>query len=308
MKREAKYEIRFTRYEDGRADVFNAEPKRGIDPTTCGWVLIAAVDTRLEQDQGGGQYGVSVCDSAGAIGRYRYLLFDVSRTEATDAFGNTFFSEIDVVSPSEPVVAATPAIEPTGELRRVVVEAGGVKFEIIIDTTETPDLTEWAQKELTPVVKEWYPKIVEMLPSEGYEAPTRVSITFRADMRGVAATGGTRVQCAAAWFGQQLQGEAKGAVVHELVHVVQNFGRGRRDNPSATRTPGWLVEGMADYIRWFLYEPETRGAEITSRNIGRARYDASYRISGNFLNWVTNFVVRIATCVVRPACSVVREA
>ncbi|MHC4087729.1 MAG: basic secretory protein-like protein [Planctomycetota bacterium] len=49
----------------------------------------------------------------------------------------------------------------------------------------------------------------------------------------------------------------------------------------------WLVEGIADYIRWFLYEPETRGAEVNRRNISRARYDSSYRISGNFLNWVT---------------------
>jgi len=137
-------------------------------------------------------------------------------------------------------------------------------------------------------VREWYPKLVKMLPSEGYEAPTRVSITFSADMQGVAATGGTRVRCAAAWFRQNLKGEAKGAVVHELVHVVQNYGIARRNNPNATRTPGWLVEGICDYIRWFLYEPETHGAEITARNIARAQYDASYRVTGNFLNWVTN--------------------
>ena len=136
-------------------------------------------------------------------------------------------------------------------------------------------------------MQEWYPKLVKMLPSEGYEAPTKVSITFSASMNGVAATGGTRVRCAAAWFRQNLQGEAKGAVVHELAHVVQNYGMARRSNPNATRTPGWLVEGICDYIRWFLYEPQTRGAEITSRNIARAKYDGNYRISGNFLNWVT---------------------
>ena len=46
----------------------------------------------------GGQYGVSVADSNGAaIGRYRYLLFDIFRTESDDAFGNTFYSEIAVV-------------------------------------------------------------------------------------------------------------------------------------------------------------------------------------------------------------------
>jgi len=50
--------------------------------------------------------------------------------------------------------------------------------------------------------------------------------------------------------------------------------------------PGWLVEGIADYIRWFLYEPQSKGAEITARNLSRARYDGNYRISANFLNWL----------------------
>ena len=162
-----------------------------------------------------------------------------------------------------------------------------LEYQITIDTTETPDLTRWVQQELAPVVKTWYPKLVEMLPSEGYEAPTRVSITFSADMRGVAGASGTRIRCAASWFRRELQGEAKGAIVHELVHVVQNYGMARRTNPNRTRTPGWLVEGIADYIRWFLYEPQTHGADITSRSISRARYDGNYRISANFLNWVT---------------------
>ncbi|MEN6576038.1 MAG: family 16 glycoside hydrolase [Phycisphaerales bacterium] len=273
---------------EGSAGGFVAQPKKGTDPATCGWTLIAQVDTRPQQGDGGGQYGVGISDSGGVMGKYRYLLFDVSRTEGDDPFGNTFFSEIDVVDPVTPVVPVGAVGTPSdGVDRREVVEAESGKYRIAIDTTETPDLTEWAHKELAPVVREWYPKLVEMLPSEGYDAPTQVSITFSESMQGVAATGGTRIRCAAAWFRQNLQGEAKGAVVHELAHVVQNYGLARRNNPNATRTPGWLVEGICDYIRWFLYEPQTRGAEITSRNIDRARYDGNYRISANFLNWVT---------------------
>lgn len=268
---------------DGTAEGFNAQPKKGTDPTTCGWRLLAQVDTRPQQGDGGGQYGVSIADSAGALGKYRYLLFDVFRTESDDPFGNTFFSEIDVVEPTTAPMPITTAKQAGGA---EVVEAEGGRYRITIDTTETPDLTAWAHQELAPVVREWYPKLVKMLPSDGYEAPTQVSITFSESMQGVAATGGTRVRCAAAWFRQNLQGEAKGAIVHELVHVVQNYGLAQRSNPSATRTPGWLVEGICDYIRWFLYEPETHGAEITSRSISRARYDGNYRISGNFLNWV----------------------
>lgn len=271
---------------NGDVNGFNPQPKRGTDPQTCGWKRLAQVDTRPKEGDYGGQYGVSISDSAGTLGKYRYLLFDISRTEAADPFGNTFYSEIDLVEPNAPVVVAAPAIQPAGEVRREIVEAEG-GYQITIDTTETPDLTEWAHKDLAPVVRAWYPKLVTMLPSEGYEAPKRVSVTFSASMQGVAATGGTRVRCAAGWFRQNLQGEAKGAVVHELAHVVQNYGIARRTNPNATRTPGWVVEGICDYIRWFLYEPQTHGAEITSRNIARARYDANYRISGNFLNWVT---------------------
>jgi hypothetical protein len=270
---------------NGDANGFNPQPKRPTDPQTCGWTRLAQVDTRPKDGGNGGQYAVSISDPAGILGKFRYLLFDISRTEATDPFGNTFYSEIDVVEPNAPIVAAVPAILPAGEVRQEIVEAEG-GYQITIDTTETPDLTDWAHMDLAPVVRQWYPKLVKMLPSEGYEAPKRVNITFSANMQGVAATGGTRVRCAAGWFRQNLQGEAKGAIVHELAHVVQNYGLARRNNPNATRTPGWIVEGICDYIRWFLYEPQTHGADITARNIARARYDANYRISGNFLNWV----------------------
>jgi hypothetical protein len=267
---------------DGKAEDFNSQPKRGTDPQMCGWKLVASVNTRPKESPGG-QYGVSIYDSNDTIGRYRYLLFDISRTEETDPFGNTFYSEIDVVEPGAPVIAATVGIERSWE----TFEDERGQYRIYIDTSETPDLKEWAHKELAPVLQQWYPKIVRMLPSDGYQAPESVRIIFSENMRGVAATGGTSVRCGAGWFRRQLEGEAKGAVVHELVHVVQQYGRMRRSDPNATRTPGWLVEGIADYIRWFLYEPETRGAEVTARNIARARYDSSYRISGNFLNWVT---------------------
>jgi hypothetical protein len=127
-----------------------------------------------------------------------------------------------------------------------------------------------------------------MLPSDGFEAPTNVTIRFRTEMgRTPASAGGGKINCNAEWFRKNLKGEAKGAVVHEMAHIVQSYGRARRDNPDAKRTPGWIVEGIPDYIRWFLYEPEAKGAEITQRNLVRAKYDANYRITGNFLNWVT---------------------
>ncbi len=150
-----------------------------------------------------------------------------------------------------------------------------------------PEFKQWIETKLNPTLAEWYPRIVESLPSEGFSAPERVLVTFRRDMRGVAATGGGRVSCAGEWFSRNLEGEAPGAVVHELVHVVQRY-RSRGN-------PGWLVEGVADYIRWFQYEPPSKRPRP---NPDRAKYTDSYRTTGAFLNYVVenhdkDFIVKI---------------
>jgi hypothetical protein len=82
---------------DGTATNFVALPKNGTNPEKAGWKLITSVDTRPKDGDPGGQYGVSISDTSGALGKYRYLLFDCMRTESDDDFGNTFYSEIDVI-------------------------------------------------------------------------------------------------------------------------------------------------------------------------------------------------------------------
>src|SRR6185436_6232266 len=136
------------------------------------------------------------------------------------------------------------------------------------------DLADWGEKNLLGVAKAWYPKLVAMLPTEGYQPPTNVTLILRTIMGGTPAyASGNEISCNLTWFRNNLQGEAVGSVVHEMVHTVQQYGRARRTNPNATRTPGWITEGIPDYIRWFIYEPESRGAEITARNLSRAKYD-----------------------------------
>jgi len=78
---------------DGSDPKFNADPKRGIDPSSCGWKFIALVSTLPDSGDGGGQYASSVSD----VGKHRYLLFDCYVTELYDNWGNTFYSEIDVI-------------------------------------------------------------------------------------------------------------------------------------------------------------------------------------------------------------------
>ena len=268
---------------NGMASDFNPEPKNSVDPAVSGWTLLANVDTRPTKNESqGGQHGVTLSDTSGVIGQFRYLLFDIEKTEARDPFGNTFYSEIDVVDANGP--------DPTSIVEKPIVtsfETDDGKYHFTVDATEAPDLLDWSEKELKSVVVEWYPRIVSLLASEGYVAPGDVSFRFRQDMRGIpASAAGNGVNLNAPWFRTQLQSEARGAVVHELVHVVQNYWI-RRGNANAAKTPGWVVEGIADYVRWFLYEPQSKGAEITQGNFARANYDSSYRVTGNFLNWLT---------------------
>lgn len=286
----------------GTTEGFNATPKRGTDPEKSGWTFVTNVDTRPKEGEGGGQHGASVSDSSGALGKYRYLLFDISPTAPTARFGNTFFSEIDVIDRNGPeLIAAVSGTDSAKPITKNFSTADG-KYHFTVNTTVAPDLTEWADTQLRPVILEWYPKLVDMLPSEGFRPTTNITIRFRTDMGGTpASAGGGQMNCNADWFRRELKREALGSTVHEMVHLVQRYGGGGRrggGDTNYTRMPGWLTEGIPDYIRWFIYEPQTKGAEITRRNLERARYDASYRVTGNFLNWATekydtNLVVKL---------------
>jgi hypothetical protein len=266
---------------DGLAPGFNVLPGHDSDPAQLGWKFIARVDTTSKETESGGQYGVSISSSEGSLGQFRYLLVEVERTDPQDRFGHTFYSELDVIGPEggEPVEA--PASPPCQESFAV---AGGA-YHIRLDTCVAPDLADWARQELIPMVEKWYPRLVRELASAGFVAPTTIPVRFDNDPKGVAATSGARITCSAPWFRANLKGEALGAVFHELVHVIQQYGR--RRSPSAVRNPGWLVEGIADYMRWYHFEPQSRGAEISRSRLAKVRYDNSYRVTANFLDWAS---------------------
>jgi len=269
---------------DGTAASFNAAPKKGTDPASCGWKLLAKVDTRKKFGNAGGQYGVSISDDSGALGKFRYFLLDVFKTEDNDAFGHTFFSEIDVraVKPSE-------TEKPAGATSKAREE----NFDWTLDVSQSPDLKEWAETKLKPAVDQWYPIFVDCLASDGYTAPTRFKITIK-PMDGVAATSGTDVEVSEDWIKGQLKkpewNEAVGSVIHELVHVVQQYG--------GNRNPGWMVEGVADYFRWFHFEPAEHHPKLSARRAARAKYSDSYQTTAAFLEYVAKnydheFVVKM---------------
>ncbi len=265
---------------DGKAAGFQQSPEKGTDPLKCGWSGVAEVDTRPKSGEVGGQYGVMISDQAKpTLGSFRYLLFELASADEKLPFAQTFFSELDVID------ANAPAPSRIARIVKTFTSDDG-KFTYTVDAGIAPDLMDWTENELIPVVREWYPKLVALLPSKDYQPPAKMFLQFKDDMKGVPAyAAGDRISLNAPWFRQNLKGEAKGCVVHEMTHVVQNYWIASRVK-DAKRAPGWVTEGISDYVRWFLYEPQSRGAEITARNVDQAKYDDSYRVSANFLDWV----------------------
>ncbi|MEJ6578563.1 MAG: basic secretory protein-like protein [Akkermansiaceae bacterium] len=252
------------------------------------WALVEKVNT---SEIPAGQHGVLINQADKTpLGKFRYLLFDVKPNGLEAPFNHTFFSEIDVIDAKGP---ETTLIEKPKLIVKKFPSKSG-KFTYTLDSTDAPDLADWAAERLIPVMDDWYPKIIEMLPVPGVAPSTEITFTLKRaenlpqNLRGVPAyASGASVVFNADFMRREVGGEAVGAGIHEIVHVVQFAGRDEKGRITrGKRLPTWVTEGAADYIRWFLFEPEKNGARINQRNFEQARYDSSYRISAHFFDWV----------------------
>jgi len=144
--------------------------------------------------------------------------------------------------------------------------------EFVLDTTDAPEMREWCEK-VARICERQYFMINEELRSDGFKPSTLVYLKLSSNYDGVAAASGDRITGSVKFF--KAHPSDVGAMVHETVHVVQSYPRGNK--------PGWLVEGIADYIRFFKYEP----GKLRRLTPERARYDGSYKTTAAFLEFVS---------------------
>lgn len=160
---------------------------------------------------------------------------------------------------------------------RIEAEGGRIRpfahpVEFRVDSKDAPELQEWTE-ETARLCEAWYDALNDELPSEGFNPTDRIALTMKKDYNGVAEAGGGRITGSVRYF--QRRRKDRGAFIHETVHIIQNY-RSRRN-------PGWLVEGVADYVRFFIFEPGQAGPVDPKT----ARYDASYRTTATFLDYVS---------------------
>jgi hypothetical protein len=143
--------------------------------------------------------------------------------------------------------------------------------EVVVDVADAPELKDWAEK-TARICEGAYAMINRELKSDGFKPPTLIKMELKKNYRGVAETGGGSITGSVKYFKEHPRDI--GAMVHETVHIVQRY--------HSRSNPGWLVEGVADYIRFFKFEPGNLGPI----NAERARYNRGYRVSAAFLAYL----------------------
>ncbi|MBC8103408.1 MAG: hypothetical protein H7Z41_12585 [Cytophagales bacterium] len=134
------------------------------------------------------------------------------------------------------------------------------------------DLAAWADRAEKQMEAFW-PDTAALLYSDKFITPNSVNVRYRGgpDVTPVAATGGGVMTVNVKWCREHP--EDTGLTVHEMAHVVQSM---------STYNPVWLIEGIADYIRWIKFEPENHTPRI---NVQTASYKDAYRTTATFLAW-----------------------
>ena len=141
------------------------------------------------------------------------------------------------------------------------------------------ELDGWARQTLRPLIASWHLRLVREFGSRELRIPDEIKVRFSADMGGNSVqTSSDEIVINAEWARKRLENEVPGVVIHELMYLVQQY---------KNNYPSWLQQGLADYVRWYLFEGSESACDFPDWNSGEVRYDGSYRYTANFLNWVS---------------------
>ncbi len=145
---------------------------------------------------------------------------------------------------------------------------------IVVDTKEAPEAAAWART-AAALMRSWYPTVRSLLATEGSKVPKELRLTIKPKIGPPAYCDGEGITVKAEWVRDHP--DDLGIVIHEMTHAVQAY-------PDGKDQPGWLVEGIADYVRWWRYEPEPPHARIDP---AKANYTDAYRTTAYWLAWTS---------------------
>ncbi len=121
----------------------------------------------------------------------------------------------------------------------------------------------------------WYPILCRLLATDDWTPPRTIRLVMKKELAAPGVTSGDTIQVSSKWVAEHP--DDFGLVIHELTHVVQAY-------PNRGDKPGWLVEGIADYIRYWRFEPERPHSPPGPQ----ASYRDGYGTTGDFLAWLVH--------------------
>lgn len=145
-------------------------------------------------------------------------------------------------------------------------------LNVHIDSSQAPRLQSWCENAKREM-EAWYPRLINLMAPQGEEMPQEIIFRVKDSNEGVAWTSGNQITAVSGWIDNNP--EDVGFAIHELVHVVQHYPGGN---------PGWVVEGIADYFRWSIYDGKPLSwFPLSEKNNG---YEDSYRVTAGFFLWL----------------------
>lgn len=142
------------------------------------------------------------------------------------------------------------------------------------DTAEHKALEAWSSV-LARLAEGWWRTITASLASPGFAPVDQITIDFdEIHIPGVPALtrGAVIVVDARGLLARLRDPDALAMIAHEMVHVAQRY-------PHA---PGWLVEGIADYMRYYVLIPDDPSRAFQPQG---ATWHDGYQATAGFLDW-----------------------
>jgi hypothetical protein len=120
------------------------------------------------------------------------------------------------------------------------------------------------------LLEAWYPKFSALLASEAAPAPTAFTMVAKPTC-GAGCVINNTIEVDPGWARDALTKPSHSDLfIHEGVHIMQPY-RG---------APGWVVEGMADWVKYYIY------GSNTTTNPTTYTYLNGYERAGYFFNWI----------------------
>lgn len=127
----------------------------------------------------------------------------------------------------------------------------------------------------------YYPRIVEMIDAPLDGVARDLEVRFSDDMKpGVPGYAQGSVMTVSIPFLLGNPAEVRGMYIHELTHVAQAY-------PGGGTKPGWMVEGIAEAVRYALSPPDDAWRlAVDAIDPAKVDYRHTYRDTAPFLLWI----------------------